>query len=384
MLNYGHNNPVLRGKLVEYIQRAGITHSLDMHSKAKREFLESLEQVILKPRGMEYRVMFPGPTGTNAVESALKIARKVTGRHNVVSFTNGFHGMTLGALACTGNAGKRAGANVPLNNTTHLPFDGYFGDGVDTLDYFEHALTDRSSGLDKPAAVILETVQAEGGVNVASVEWLKRLEKLCVAHGVLLIADDIQVGNGRTGPFFSFERAGWKPDIVTVSKSLSGYGTPLAIVLIRPDLDQWSPGEHNGTFRGHNLAFVTAKAALDHFWTNDSLRKDVEKKSAFVKKRFEEILKKHDGLGAHHRGLGFIQGIAFDDPNLAGQTMAAAFERGLVIECAGAESQVVKFLAPLVIEQDQLARGMDILEESVAAVAKKAASTKSEGASARA
>jgi len=313
-------------------------------------------------------VMFPGPTGTNAVESALKIARKVTGRTNVVAFTNGFHGMTLGSLAVTGNASKRQGAHVPLQHTTAMPFCGYYGDGVDTLDVFEQQLTDGSSGLDKPAAVILETVQAEGGVNVASVPWLKRLQELCRAHDIVLVVDDIQVGNGRTGPFFSFERAGLTPDIVTLSKSLSGYGVPFSVVLIRPDLDKWTPGEHNGTFRGHNLAFVTATAALKTYWADDTLTKDVQRKAELAEKKLKAIVAKHPDVLTEHRGLGLIQGIVFEDPRLAGLASKEAFDNGVVMETAGAQDEVLKLLCPLTIDDAALTKGLDIVAAAVDAV----------------
>ena len=277
VLNYGHNPDRIKQALLAYLMRDGITHSLDMYTEAKQGFIERFNEVILQPRGLRYKFQFPGPTGTNAVEAALKLARKVTGREQVVGFTNAFHGMTLGALAVTGNGFKRAGAGVPLGHTASVPFDGYLGEGTDTLDYFEALLKDEGSGMDKPAAVIVETVQAEGGVNVASIEWLQRLRRVTEEHGVLLIVDDIQVGCGRTGTFFSFEDAGIVPDIVTLSKSLSGYGLPLALVLIKPELDQWAPGEHNGTFRGQNPSFVTATAALN-FWTDNTLEKQVLRK----------------------------------------------------------------------------------------------------------
>lgn len=369
-LNYGHNPSVLKQALLDYLANDGVTHSLDMYTSAKRRFLDALDEIVLKPRGLDYRVMFPGPTGTNAVESALKIARKVTGRTGVVSFTNGFHGMTLGSLAVTGNAGKRSGAHVPLGNATAMPFDGYMGDGVDTVALFENMLADSSSGLDKPAAVILETTQAEGGVNVAQVEWLQRLERVCRDHGVLTIVDDIQVGCGRTGPFFSFERAGLKPDIVTLSKSLSGYGTPLSVVLIRPDLDRWTPGEHNGTFRGHNLAFVTATAALEHFWRSGELTAEVEKKGALVSRALDRLVVDHPKMLTERRGLGLIQGVVFADPAQASAVSRAAYERGLIIETAGPEDEVLKVLPPLVITEAALERGLDIIAKSVAQVAK--------------
>src|SRR5690606_17560882 len=228
-----------------------IAHGLDLHTAAKERFLEALEEVILEPRGMNHRAMFTGPTGTNAVEAAIKLARKVTGRQMIVAFTNGFHGMTLGALACTGNSGKRSGAGVPLSHVAHEPFDGYYGPDVDTAALLDQRLSDPSSGLDAPAAILVETVQGEGGLNAASAGWLRAIAGIARKHGALLIVDDVQAGVGRTGTFFSFEPAGIRPDLVTLAKSLSGYGLPLALLLIDRRYDRWLPGEHNGTFRGN-------------------------------------------------------------------------------------------------------------------------------------
>ena len=263
-LNYGHNNDRIKGAMIEYLQNDGIMHGLDMATSAKTAFLETLSNTILGPRNLDYRIQFTGPTGTNAVESALKLARMIKGRSNIVSFTNAFHGLTAGSLAVTGNTFYRDEAHISRSNVAFMPFDGYFGPDVNTLDYFRKYLEDPSSGLDQPAAVILETIQAEGGVNVASDEWLQGLEQLCREYDMLLIIDDIQAGNGRSGDFFSFERAGINPDMVTLSKSIGG-GLPLALLMIRPDLDQWKPGEHTGTFRGNNLAFVAATQLLGYW-----------------------------------------------------------------------------------------------------------------------
>lgn len=368
VLNYGHNPPELKRRLIEYIESDGVSHTLDMYSSAKERFLQRFHDVILAPRGLDYKVQFPGPTGTNAVEAAMKLARKVTGRTNIVYFTNAFHGMTAGSLAVTGNAGKRAGAGQPLANTTPMPYDGYLGQGVDSLAFLERALADDGSGMDKPAAVITETVQAEGGVNVASAEWLQKLETLCRRHDVLLIVDDIQIGCGRSGDFFSFEEAGIKPDIVTLSKSLSGYGLPLAVVLIRPEIDVWSPGEHNGTFRGNNTAFVTAEAALD-FWSDDGIASAVQRKGPMVRERFERIAADCPSLNASVRGRGFIWGLACDTSGAAESISAACYQRGLIIETSGIDDQVLKFLAPLTIEEADLRHGLDIIAEAAAEIA---------------
>ncbi|QGJ68681.1 Diaminobutyrate-pyruvate aminotransferase [Planctomycetales bacterium 10988] len=360
-LNYGHNPGSLKKRLLEYLENDGVVHALDMSTTAKKQFLDTFEEVILLPRNLDYKVMFTGPTGTNAVEAALKVARKVTGRHNVVSFTNGFHGMTLGSLALTGNSGKRAGAGVPLNNVTHMPFCDYLGTEADTISALECFLKDSSSGMDLPAAFILETVQAEGGINVATRGWLQALSDLAQKYKVLLIVDDIQVGCGRTGPFFSFEPYGLKPDMVCLSKSLSGYGLPMAITLVKPEYDAFEPGEHNGTFRGHNAAFVTATAALDNYWRTDALTRKVNRDAKQVRDVLLDLALEYD---AEVRGRGLIQGIQFSDPTVAGTIAKEAFRRGLMIETAGPKDEVLKTLCPLTISAKELQRGLEILKES--------------------
>lgn len=367
-LNYGHNEPHLRDELVKYIMSGGVTHSLDMATEAKVAFLESIESRLLKPRGLEYKVLFPGPTGTNAVETAVKLARKATGRTEVLAFTNAFHGMTLGALALSGNAEKRAGAGVPLPFTSRAPFASYGTDDIDTLRHLRTLLEDGSSGVDLPAAIIVETVQAEGGVNVASDKWLRGLAKLTKELDILLIVDDIQVGCGRTGGFFSFERAGIKPDIVCLSKSLSGFGLPLSLVLLREELDVFEPGEHNGTFRGHNLAFVTARAALERYWQDDELTKSVREKAAIARARMRELAEE---FGGEERGLGLIRGIEFEDPQKASAVSREAFNQGVIMETAGPNDEVLKLLAPLTISDEMLIEGLDRVEKALKIVSAK-------------
>ncbi|MGR2736985.1 diaminobutyrate--2-oxoglutarate transaminase [Billgrantia sp. Q4P2] len=367
-LNYGHNNPHLKQALLDYLDSDGIVHGLDFWTAAKRDYLETLEEVILKPRGLEYKVHLPGPTGTNAVEAAIRLARVAQGRHNIVTFTNGFHGVTMGALATTGNRKFReATGGIPLQGSAFMPYDGYLGEHADSLDYFEKLLGDNSSGLDLPAAVIVETVQGEGGINVAGLDWLKRLERICRDNGILLIVDDIQAGCGRTGKFFSFEHAGIKPDIVTNSKSLSGFGLPFAHVLMRPDLDKWKPGQYNGTFRGFNLAFATAAAAMRQYWRDDTFERDVQRKGRVVEDRFQKIAAwiSERGVAASERGRGLMRGIDVGDGDLADKITAKAFEKGLVIETSGQAGEVVKCLCPLTIPDEDLLEGLDILEASV-------------------
>ncbi len=366
-LNYGHNNEVLKQALIEYISQDGLTHGLDMQSVAKEHFLQTFRDLILEPRGMgDFKVMFTGPTGTNAVEAALKLARKVKGRSNIISFTNGFHGVSGGALAATGNQHHRGGMGTSLSDVTRMPFDGYLGEGVDTTEYLDKVLSDPSSGVDHPAAVIVETIQGEGGLNAASFEWLRNLEKVCRRHDMLLIVDDIQSGCGRSGRFFSFEEVGIKPDIVTLSKSLSGYGLPFAVTIFRPELDQWSPGEHNGTFRGNNHAFVTAASAFKTFWSDDQFEKEVRRKAEKLRAGLQAIIKAHGAKTLKLKGRGLMSGIECPDGELAGEVTGSAFEQGLVIETSGAHDQVVKCLVPLVLTDEQIEFGLKVLDKAFA------------------
>ena len=363
-LNYGHNHPVLKQALLDYLGTDRVIHSLDMFSVAKREFLEAFEEHILIPRGLDYRVQLPGPTGTNSVETALKIARKATGREQIVSFTNAFHGMTMGSLAVTGNSMKRKGAGIPLHHTTTAPYDDYLGGDTTDFLWLERVWSDSGSGVDLPAAVIVETVQGEGGLNAARAEWLRALADLCHRFEVLLVVDDVQAGCGRTGTFFSFEEAGIVPDVVCLSKSLSGLGLPFSVTLMRPELDLWEPGEHNGTFRGFNPAFVTATAALREFWSDDELAATVRERGDQLRRGLEEI---GADTGGHYRGRGLLAGLHFDDPEVAERVAAEAFDRGLLVETSGPESEVVKVMPPLTISAADLDRGIGLLGDAVRA-----------------
>lgn len=368
-LNYGHNNEYIKEKVLEYLQSDGVMHALDMYTAPKREFLEFYEEKILKPRGLNYKIQFPGPTGTNAVEAALKLARKVTGRNNVFAMMGGFHGMTLGSLALTTDASSRAGAGVPLYNVTHIPAPYMFPE-LDTIHYMETLLTDDHSGVEKPAAIVLETVQADGGINPFPVEWLQRVRALCDKYDILMIVDDIQVGCARTGWFFSFERAGIVPDIVTQSKSIGGYGMPFALVLIKPELDIWSPGEHNGTFRGYQLSMVAAKAGLE-VMLNEHVEDKVRGQEKIIAQYMDEITAL-DSARVRTRGIGFIWGVDLYhcDPEgkASKQVLDLCFQNGLIVERVGRGNAVVKVMPDLLIDEATLRRGLDILKSAVAQV----------------
>ncbi|WP_264214612.1 diaminobutyrate--2-oxoglutarate transaminase [Leisingera thetidis] len=361
-LNYGHNDPDMKAALIAHIAGDGLAHGLDLHTGAKAGFLEAFERHILKPRSMDHRVMFTGPTGANAVEAALKLARKVTGRTNVIAFTNGFHGMTLGALSATGNGYHRGAAGVTLNGVTRMPFDGYFGDGTDTAEYLAAMLADKSGGIDAPAAILLETVQGEGGLNAARPEWVRRIAELAKAHGALLIIDDIQAGCGRCGTFFSFEEMGVVPDIVTMAKSVSGFGLPMALMLVRERHDVFGPAEHNGTFRGNTHAFVTARVAIEKFWADDAFQKALAVKADVLSAALADVAALIPG--ARLKGRGLMQGVDVGSGELASQICGRAVDQGLIIETSGSEDQVVKVLAPLTTPEEIFNKGLSILTDS--------------------
>lgn len=364
-VNYGHNNSYIKPKLIEYIEGDGIMHALDMYTTPKREFIDFMQENILKPRGLDYKIMFPGPTGTNAVEAGLKIARKVTGRSNVFALMGCFHGMTLGALALTTDQAARKGAGVKLNDVTHIPAP-YMYPELDTIEYMQKLLNDDHSAVEKPAAVVIETVQAEGGIWVFENDYLQRLRKFCDDNDILLMIDDIQVGCARTGTYFSFERAGIQPDIFVMSKSIGGYGLPFALTLFKPEIDKWAPGEHNGTFRGNQLAFVAAKAGLEYM-LNEHVEDKAKASGEIIKEYCEkEILSLDSRLKL--RGIGMIWGIEFDGipvEGLSEKVTEKAFEKGLIIECAGRKNSVVKLMPSLVIEKEILLEGLTKLKSAV-------------------
>ncbi|MDZ8067348.1 MAG: diaminobutyrate--2-oxoglutarate transaminase [Nostoc sp. DedQUE08] len=364
-LNYGHNHDYIKQKVMSYLDADGIAHGLDMYTSAKEKFLAKFDEVVLSSKQLDYRIQFCGPTGTNAVEAALKLARKVKQRSGIFSFMGAYHGMTLGSLSISGNVGIKAGAIGTSNNVTFMPYPYGFMESFDTIEYIETVLNDVNSGIEKPAAIIFETVQAEGGVVIAPIDWMQRLRKLCNENDILLICDDIQVGCGRTGPFFSFERADIVPDMVVLSKSISGYGFPMSLLLIKPELDIWEPGEHNGTFRGNQLAFVGATAALE-YRESCNFEQDVKAKEIFLKKFLtQKILPINEYISI--RGIGMIWGIDvknFGGSSLAKRITSRCFELGLIVERAGRNDTVIKILPPLIIDMLTLEKGCLIIKEA--------------------
>lgn len=368
-LNYGHNNDVIMKSMIDYINKDGILHALDMYTDEKANFIKKFQDSILIPKNLDYKIMFCGSTGTNANEAALKVARKEKERSNVFAFSGSFHGMTLGSLSLTSSQKARAASGTYLSNVTFMPFPTGYNETFDTIQYMENILTDDHSGIEKPAAIFLETIQSEGGVYVAPVEWLRRLRRLCNEHDILLVCDDIQVGVGRSGKFFSFERAGIVPDMVSLSKSISGCGLPMSILLLKPEIDCLKAGEHNGTFRGNQLAFVAASAALEYA-KNEKIYEAVEKKGEIIQNYIENaILPIHNKI--KYRGTGMIYGIDLNDigiEDIGKKVIKDCFTRGLIIENTGRNNAVLKILPALTIDNDTLMKGLSIIRDTIKSV----------------
>jgi len=366
VLNFGHNNQRMTEAVIAYIQSNGVTHSLDMHTTAKRQYMEHFTRTILEPRNMPHKMQFMGPTGTNAVEAAMKLARRVTGHQDIVAFSHGFHGMTLGALSATANQYFRNAAGVPLNHVKHFPFGCEtvcpgceLGCGMQSIDQLRALYADSSSGIAPPAAFLLETIQAEGGVKVADKDWLQALAKLAREIGALLIVDDIQVGVGRTGSFFSFDDLDLDPDIICLAKGIGGLGTPMAMNLVKPEHDKhWSPGEHTGTFRGQDISFVAGDQALTYF-DDDELMQTVKTHGAMMADALQPLVERHPLVNL--TGKGMILGLDVGNGERAKEIVSQCFEAGLMIASCGTGGRVIKLIPPLTTPKADLEQGLQVL-----------------------
>ncbi|EJT85475.1 diaminobutyrate--2-oxoglutarate aminotransferase [Pseudomonas putida S11] len=367
-LNYGHNDPRMRDALIAYLSSNGVTHALRPRTPpTQRRHVSSKtieRDLVQATRRGTYKVQFTGPTGADAVEAALKLARKATGRTKVVSFYGAYHGMTAGALAVTGNRTRR-GPGLSTD-VVFVPYeDSPYGE-FDSIGFLERLANDQGSGSELPAAVIVESVQIQAGVYPASNEWLQRLRKWTSDHGVLLICDEIQAGCGRTGDFFGFERSGVVPDLITCAKSIGGFGLPMAIVLIRAGLDVWQPGDHIGTFRGNQLAFLTAQIALG-YWRDESFLKLLATNCAAMERAVAGFAEIPGVASARCRGM--IAGIDFGRGNVAfaKDAQQRVLQAGVLVDRCGPNGEIIKLMPPVNTPTDQLEEGLKAFGESVAA-----------------
>lgn len=350
-LNYGHNNSVAIESILLYLEKNGILNSLDFATTAKINFIKTFDEFILAPRNLKYKYQFTGPTGTDAVEAAIKLARLATSRSTIMACSGSFHGVTLGSLSATASKYFRDASGVELKDVRFLPFNK-----IESLELIKET---------KPAAVILETIQCEGGINIATKEWLNGVADFCKNTGSLLIIDDIQAGCGRSGEFFSFEKYNIIPDIIVLSKSLSGSGLPLSLLLINPDIDIWQPGQHNGTFRGNNLAFVSATAIIEEYWSKyREMEASIRKKTEKIKYVLNEFTPENPHI-IEVRGRGMVYGIEFINSKTAAIIQKEAFKQKLIIERCGKDDQVIKIMPSILINDRDLLGGLSTIADIV-------------------
>jgi diaminobutyrate-2-oxoglutarate transaminase len=381
----GHNHPVV----VEAIQLALRSElpmqTLDLMTPMKDEFVSELFSMLPAQWASQAKIQFCGPTGTDAVEAALKLVKTATGRGSVLAFHGAYHGMTQGSLALMGNLGPKRALVGQLNGVQFLPFPyayrcpfGLGGEAGETagLEYIRTLLQDPESGVLPPAAIILEAVQGEGGVIPASARWLRGLRELCTTHKIPLIIDEVQTGFGRTGRMFAFEHAGITPDVLVLSKALGG-GLPLSVVVYNQALDTWQPGAHAGTFRGNQLAMAAGAATL-RFIQSERLDQHAASLGESFKAQLCALAKQHACIG-EVRGRGLMLGMELVDPagkpdvlghppvhrELAAAVQNACLRRGLIVEMGGRHGSTLRLLPPLIITAAETARVVVILDEAL-------------------
>jgi diaminobutyrate-2-oxoglutarate transaminase len=371
-LALGHNHDEIVTSITHFLASGMPMHTLDLTTPLKDAFSEAL-LAVLPGNGRDYCLQFCGPSGADAVEAALKLAKTVTGRSNIISFSGGYHGMTHGALAVTGNTGPKNAIHTLMAGVQFLPYPhqyrcplGIGGDaGIQALThYFSQFIEDVESGVSLPAAVILEVIQGEGGVNPAPISWLRKIREVTRKHGIVLIVDEVQTGFARTGDMFAFEQAGIEPDIIVMSKAIGG-GLPLALLGIKRQFDAWAPGAHSGTFRGNQMAMATGMATLKVLQQQD-LAAQAQQRGDWLKQQLMLLQQRYPALG-QVRGRGLMLGIEIVDERQAPDALSSlpmdvalaaaiqqqCFKHGLLLERGGRNGNVVRLLPPLIIDDEQ-------------------------------
>jgi diaminobutyrate-2-oxoglutarate transaminase len=372
-LALGHNHTVVREAIEDVLQSYLPLHTLDLTTPVKEAFVDELFDSLPHSFAEKAKVQFCGPTGGDAIEAALKLVKTATGNRSILSFQGGYHGSTHGTLSISGTLGPKKNIHALVPDTHFLPYPyAYrcpFGIGkeghVISSNYIENLLDDPESGIVKPAGIIVEVVQGEGGSIPAPVAWLKELRRITKERNIPLIIDEVQTGIGRTGKMFAFEHAGIEPDVLVLSKAIGG-SLPLSVMLYDRRLDQWEPGAHIGTFRGNQMAMATGKATLQYI-KEHQLPNQVEKNGAYLTKQLQEIQKSMHSIG-DIRGRGLMLGIEIINPTkdanqigsypaypeLASKIQQECFKRGLILEVGGRFSSVIRLLPPLIITKEQI------------------------------
>ncbi|EGR2606468.1 aminotransferase class III-fold pyridoxal phosphate-dependent enzyme [Vibrio alginolyticus] len=386
-LALGYNHPEINQALKEQLDSGLPYQTLDIATSAKTTFIQSVKSFLPQELSENSVIQFCGPSGADAVEAAIKLAKQTTGRNTMFAFRGAYHGMTNGTMGMMGNLGTKVRRTGLMSDVHFMPFPYNlrcpFGLGGDegakaSIRYIDRLLNDDESGIMKPAAIIVEPVQGEGGVVPAPAFWLRELRRICDEHGILLIFDEIQCGVGKTGYNFAFEESGIVPDILCLSKAIGG-GLPMSLLVINKQHDTWKPGEHTGTFRGNQLAMVSGAKALEII-QRDNLVEHANIAGQYLRYGLESIQKRVNCI-AEVRGKGLMLGVEIKNPdgelNKFGEPQAdseltlsiqrAALERGLIVEKGGREGAVIRFLPPLIISFEQIDFALRVFEDAILA-----------------
>ncbi len=375
VMNVGHANPMVSEAASK--QLSELTHSLDIPNPARKALVETL--LTLLPRELN-RIFFGGPTGSDAVEAALKLARSNSKRYPLIAFEGGYHGMSAGALSLSSGLVFKEDF-LPLLPEVHFVPYAYcyrcaFGRkpdscGLECAQYLEHVVEDPHSGVGRPAAIFVEAIQGEGGSIVPPDEFIPRVRAVCDRHEIQMVVDEIQAGFCRTGKMFSIEHTGTVPDIMTMSKALGGIGFPISAIAYKENLDTWPGGKHIGTFRGNVLAFAAGCEALN-FMVQNRLAEHALKLGRVMLSCLKELEKDSKVVG-EARGKGLMLGVELvrdkatkePAPGLAGQVRAICHRHGLLIEIGGHYGNVARFLPPLILTEEMARKGIELFSEAV-------------------
>ncbi|WP_028866578.1 diaminobutyrate--2-oxoglutarate transaminase family protein [Psychromonas hadalis] len=372
-LPLGYNHSEINQVMITQLNEGVPYQTLDLTTPSKDAFIKAVMQFLPANFAKTARIQFCGPSGADAVEASIKLAKLYTKRNTMVSFHGAYHGMTNGALSLTGSLSAKNRRTGLMSDVHFMPFPySYrcsFGLGgaqgaAQSIRYIESILSDDESGITKPAAIIVEPIQGEGGVIPAPIEWLQALRRLTTEHGILLIFDEIQCGIGRSGDNFAFESAGVEPDILILSKAVGG-GMPMSLILYHEKFDCWNPGEHTGTFRGNQLAMASGAKTLEII-KRDNLTENATLRGEQLRSGFTQLQQQFPQIG-DVRGRGLMNAIEIikpeqfnklgqpiADPELAAKIQRAALESGLIIEKGGRQGAVLRFLPPLIISETQI------------------------------
>jgi diaminobutyrate-2-oxoglutarate transaminase len=381
-LPLGHNHPEVNQALMQFFSSGQVQQALDLSTPAKFHFIDTLFGLLPKEFAQRARIQFCSPSGSDAVEAAMKLTRIATGRQTIIAFSGAYHGMTSGALAAMGNLDAKSGSGAKGGDVHFAPYPyryrcpfGSNGSETDSLSihYLRNLLNDPESGVTKPAAVIVEIVQGEGGCIPASAEWLRALRQITREHDIPLVIDEVQTGFGRTGRMFAFQHAEIYPDVLVLSKAVGG-GFPLAVVVYDKSLDVWSRGKHAGTFRGNQIGMIAGKVSMDII-QRDRLDVHASAMGALLTEGLHELKQVHPELG-DVRGRGLMIGVEVihpaqdgvrgpQDGALSKSIKQAAFKQGLLLETGGRHGAVLRMLPPLIVNKSDVGDILDRLEVAI-------------------